>query len=213
MSIDQDYLRAGNSQTPCEELRKLFADTNVRVRRRVAENSNTPLDVLRTMSDDPDDEVRIAVASNPGCPSDVIEKIVNDESVFVRFELAEDPRLPEELLQRLAEDDNAYVKDQAQRTLAGIALEKALTEIGFEPVCGESEKLGEMLVQSKKLRAEQMEQFLRMSRDGKIPLGRVLAQTRALPRPVIVQALNLQMQVRRHQLCAVDAIKQLRIYQ
>lgn len=213
MSIDQDYLKACNSQTPCDELRKLFADNNVRVRRRVAENSNTPLDVLRTMAADPDDEVRIAVASNPGCPNDVIEKIVNDESVFVRFELAEDPHLPEELLQRLAEDDNAYVKDQAMRTLAGIALEKALSEIGFESVCGESERLGEMLVQSKKLRAEQMEQFLRTGRDNKIPLGRVLVQTRALPRPVIVLALKLQMQVRRQQLSSSEAIKQLRIYQ
>ncbi len=116
-SIYEKYIRAGNPNTPIEELRELAIDEVDNVRRRVGENQRTPVDVLLVLSIDDNPEVRIAVAENTTTPAHVIEKLILDDNVDVRYSLAENCTLPVEVISRLIEDPNPYVSHRAQQTL------------------------------------------------------------------------------------------------
>lgn len=212
MAVHENYLKAGNPETPVTELRKLFAERDHKVRRRLAENPCTPQDMLRQLSTDDNPEVRIAVAENPQVLRDVLERLVRDESVYVRFALSGHYSLPMDLLEFLAsEDENPYVQDHASRTLEGLFLEKALADAGFVHIDGgEHDKLGELLVEAGILTNEQIGELLRIAREREIPLGRALVQTRALPRAVVVAALKTQQQMRDSEISRDQAVSGLR---
>ncbi len=211
MAVHENYLKAGNPETPVMELRKLFAERDHKVRRRLAENPCTPEDMLRDLSSDDNPEVRIAVAENPQVLRDVLEQLVRDESVYVRFALSGHYSLPLDLLEYLAEeDDNPYVQDHASRTLEGLFLEKALADAGFVHIEGDKEKLGELLVEAGILTTEQIEELLRIAREREIPLGRALVQTRALPRTIVVAALKAQQKMRNSDYSRGEAVNALR---
>lgn len=211
MAVHENYLKAGNPETPVTELRKLFAERDHKVRRRLAENPVTPPDLLQDLSSDENPEVRIAVAENPQTVRHVLERLVHDESVYVRFALSGQYSLPMDLLEWLAEEDeNPYVRDHASRTLEGLFLERALNEAGFVHVQGEKEKLGEILVEAGVLTNDHVEELLRIAREREIPLGRALVQTRALPRSVVVVALKAQQKMRDGEYSREEAVFELR---
>ena len=197
MAVHENYLKAGNPETPVAELRKLFSERDHKVRRRLAENPGTPDDLLSDLSADQNPEVRIAVAEHPQVRRTILEQLVADESVYVRFALAGQYSLPLDLLEYLAnEDENPYVCDHASRTLEGLFLEKSLNEAGFVHVPGETEKLGELLVESGVLSADHVDELLKIAREREIPLGRAIVQTRALARSIVVAALKAQVKIR-----------------
>jgi HEAT repeat protein len=164
MVVHENYLKAGNPETPVDELRGLLAEQNSSIRRRLAENPGTPNDVLLKLAEDEDSEVRIAVAENPHTPLNVQEKLIVDDDVQVRFAISGLYGFPPELLERLAEDDeNPYVRDHASRTLEGIFLEQALISTGFVSKAGETDKLGEILVEAGILKPENVTELLRIA--------------------------------------------------
>ncbi len=211
MTTEHEYLRAGNTDASCDDLRALIRVESARVRRRVAENSRCPEELLKILASDRDQEVRIAVATNPVTPHWLVERLAADESIHVRFEMAEDPNLPGEIIEQLAQDENPYVSDRARRTLEGNALEDALVEAGFRREEGHCERLGELLVHAGFLKAEQVDEFLRISCERDLPLGRIIVQMRVLARPVIVSALSLQSLIRRGELGVEEAVARLRL--
>lgn len=212
MAVHENYLKAGNPETPVTELRKLFSDRDHKIRRRLAENPGTPEDLLRDLSSDDNPEVRIAVAENPQVLREILEQLVRDESVYVRFALAGQYTLPLELLEYLAnDDDNPYVRDHASRTLEGLFLEKSLAEAKFVQVAGETEKLGELLVEAGIINKDNVDELLRISREREIPLGRAIVQTRALPRNKVVAALKAQEKIRELQCTRQEAVDELRL--
>lgn len=197
MSDPKNYLKAGNPTTPVSELRALLGDNNSRVRQRLACNPATPFDALEALAMDADLDVRVHVARNPAASSALRKQLANDENIYVRFGVAACAEVQRETLEILARDENPYVAHQAVRTLEGIALEEALAEISWEYVPGETERLGELLVKAKILSEDQVREFLRLSAESKIPLGKTLVQSRAIPRNTVVIALDLQLLIRR----------------
>jgi hypothetical protein len=210
MTINPDYIKAGHPETTSEELRALSSDTDALVRRRVAENPNCPGDVLTALSDDSDSEVRIAVGSDGSTPKQVLQKLARDEDLDVCLGMADDLNLPKDVLQDLADHDNPYISDQARRALEGLALEEALKESGFIRQEGETAKLGEILVAAELLKVEELNEFLRVGEKDELPLGRVLVQSRTIPRSIIILALNLQTALRRKEIHLEVAIDQLK---
>lgn len=210
MTINPNYIKAGHPDTTPDELRALSSDTDALVRRRVAENPNCPESVLRELSDDRHSEVRIAVGSNGSTPKDILQKLVQDEDLDVCLGMADDLNLPKDVLQDLADHDNPYVADQARRALEGLALEEALKESGFVREEGETAKLGELLVAAELITPEELNEFLKVGEKDQIPLGRVLVQSRTIPRSIITLALNLQTSLRRKEIHLEVAIDQLK---
>jgi hypothetical protein len=210
MPVKHNYIKAGHPDTPVNELRKLLSDSCAKVRWRIAQNPNAPEDLLVALSQDKDVEVRIAVGRNPGCPPNILQKLLNDDSIAVRFGLAADPYLSREALNILAQDENPYVVDQANRTLEGLALEDALKEHGFVHHEGVTDRLGEILCNSGFITDDQLNQFLRLSLESGLPLGRTIVQARALPRAIIVAALNLQTKVRKGETSHESVINQMK---
>lgn len=208
--MHKQYIQAGNPETPVAELKELVADSSSRVRRRVAENPATPEELLQILSTDSDHEVRIAVARNPQAPRFVLEKLADDDSVAVRFGLASAHDLPLYILEKLSQDDHPYVNSRAQRTLEGLFLEAALKEISFVHQPQEEAKLGEILIKAEILTSEQVNQYIDSAKSNGLPLGRTLVQARALPRAVIVMALQAQLQIRRKVQTIDNAIKELK---
>ncbi len=208
--MHKEYLQAGNPDTALPDLQLLAKHSNSRVRRRVAENPNADLTILESLSQDSDPEVRIAVARNQNRSSNVLENLSNDESVAVRFGLASAHDLPIKILEKLAKDDHPYISSRAERTLEGLFLEEALKEISFVHQPQEEAKLGDVLVRAEILTKEQINQYLETAKANGLPLGRTLVQSRALPRGVIVMALQAQLQVRKKIKSLENAIDELR---
>jgi hypothetical protein len=209
--VPDNYLIAGNPDTPCEQLRLLLSDGDAGVRRRLAENPCLPLDLLLELARDPDAEVRCAVAEHPQTPRALLEQLARDENVEVRYAIAGQYSLPADLLEMLAEsDENPYVRDHARRTLEGIFLELALKDTGFEPHPGDEEKLGALLTETGILEQAQLQDLLRLCKEQGRPLGRVLVESRCLPRSLILAALRMQAAVRRGQLEHQEALLQIR---
>lgn len=203
----ENYIKAGNPETPESELRTLLSDRDAAVRRRLAENPRTPDDVLLKLADDNDPEVRCAVAEHERAPRAVLERLVNDQSVQVRYAVSGQYSLPIDLLEELCcSDDNPYVKDHARRTLEGIFLEQALKDAGFVYVAGEKERLGDVLVDAGVLTTEQAQELLRIAGERSIPLGRALVESRCVARSVVVAALKAQKAVRDGEMKYQDAI-------
>lgn len=197
LTVYDNYIKAGNPETPVEELRALQKDGNASVRRRLAENPQTPEDILLLLACDPDPEVRCAIAEHSLIPRAVLEKLAHDEDVQVRYVVSGQYTLPVDLLEMLANtDENPYVRDHARRTLEGIYLEEALREAGFVHRSGEGEKLGALLVAAEFLAEEHLQELLRISRERSVPLGRALVESRSVSRSVIVAALKSQDAVR-----------------
>lgn len=193
----ENYIRAGNPETPVDELRKLLEDQDSSVRRRLAENPRTPEDVLLKLAQDEHPDVRCAVAEHDAAPRTVLEKLANDENVQVRYAVAGQYTLPIDLLENLAShDDNPYVRDHARRSLEGIFLEQALNEAGFVPRPGEKVKLGDLLAAAGVLTEEQIQELLRIAREREMPLGHALVESRSVTRSVVVAALKAQYAVR-----------------
>lgn len=114
----EDYIRAGLNETSKEQLAKLAASDNQRIRMRVAENPNTPASILELLAKDKDADVRLAVATNRSSPIDVVYALALDEDPTVRHGLAEDPNSPAGVLKILKTDENAYVSFRAKKTMA-----------------------------------------------------------------------------------------------
>jgi hypothetical protein len=205
--VYENYIKAGNPETPADELRTLLTDENPAVRRRLAENPRTPEDILLTLAGDRDPEVRCAVAEHALTPRAVLEQLASDENVQVRYAVAGQYTLPLDLLEGLsASDENPYVRDHARRTLEGIFLEQALKEAGFVPRPGDGEKLGELLLEAGVVAEERLQELLRISREREMPLGRALVESRCVNRSVIVAALKAQNSVRNRHLTLEQAI-------
>lgn len=202
-----NYIKAGNPETPVDELRTLLDDKDAHVRRRLAENPRTPEDMLLKLVRDEDPEVRCAVAEHEKAPRAVLEQLVNDENVQVRYAVAGQYTLPIDLLEWFsANDDNPYVRDHARRTLEGIFLEQALKEAGFVAIPGQKEKLGDLLTDSGVIGHEQVQELLRIAQERSIPLGHALVESRSVPRNVVVAALKAQLAVRDGSMSHEDAV-------
>ena len=211
MAVHENYIKAGNPETPVDVLRSLIVGADAAVRRRLAENPKTPEDMLIELSKDSNTDVRGAVAENEKTPRAVLEQLSKDESVQVRYALAGHYTLPIDLLEVFAEsDENPYVKDHARRTLEGIFLEEALREAGFTPRSGEIDKLGDLLVGAEVLQQEHVEELLRISKERQIPLGHAVVESRCVKRSVVVAALKAQRAVRDSEISHEDAIWQIK---
>jgi hypothetical protein len=119
-----DYMIAGNIQTPKSKLAELMLSEQSKVRIRVAENPRTPMPVLTRLIYDPDSEVRLSVANNPNVTFALLEWLVIDESSDVRFGLAENHHLPDMLLKQLSLDENPYVAERAKQTQLALQSER-----------------------------------------------------------------------------------------
>lgn len=195
--VHENYIKAGNPETPVEVLRTLINGADRTVRRRLAENPRTPEDLLHQLASDEDPDVRCAVAENETTPRAILEQLSEDPSVQVRYALAGHYTLPKDLLERFASwDENPYVKDHARRTLEGIFLEDALREIGFVARAGETDKLGDLLIDAEVLTKEHIDELLRISRERQMPLGHAIVESRCVARSVVVAALKSQRSVR-----------------
>jgi hypothetical protein len=113
-----DYINAGSSSPV--KLFILSKNSDVRVRRRVAENPHSPYFLLMLLLQDESPEVRLGLADNPGATPYILGRLVHDRSVDVRYGLAENPHFPLELLNQLSHDDNPYVAYRAKSTLSQI---------------------------------------------------------------------------------------------
>lgn len=205
--MSDDYIKAGNPETPQEELRALLKDSQPRVRRRLAENPNTPGDVLVSLAADEDPDVRCAVAEHEAVTREIQERLVADNNVQVRYAVSGQYTLPIDLLQQLAsEDDNPYVRDHARRTLEGIFLEQALKEVGFVARPGETDKLGDLLSSSGVISQTQADELARIARERGIPLGHALVESRCISRTVVVAALKAQNNLREGSISHEEAI-------
>lgn len=118
----EDYLKAGCSETPVEQLALLAHNKQHKIRMRVAENSRTPIEVLEYLSKDENSDVRLAVATNPNSPLEMIRMLAHDTDPTVRHGLAEDPNTPYDVLQLLLEDSNPYVSCRAYKTMRALGL-------------------------------------------------------------------------------------------
>lgn len=211
MVVHENYIKAGNPETAVDELRDLLDERCGNVRRRLAENPGTPEDVLFRLAQDEHPEVRIAIAENPHTPRVIQEQLIVDPDVQVRFAVSGLYGFPADLLQRMAEDDdNPYVRDHASRTLEGIFLEEALTQLGFVPTPGETDKLGELLVEAGILKIESILELLRIAGERQVPLGRTIVGARLLPRNVVVTALTAQLNIRTGEITHDEAIRQIK---
>lgn len=208
--MHKEYIQAGRPDTDLDELATLAKHSNSRVRRRVAENPIWTSTILDSLSQDSDPEVRIAVARNANTAKTILESLANDESVAVRFGLASAHDLPIDILEKLAKDDHPYISSRAERTLEGIYLEQALKEISFVHQPQEEAKLGDVLVKAEIMTYDQIKQYLETAKANGMPLGRTLVQARALPRSVIVLALQTQLQVRKKIKSLDNAINDLK---
>lgn len=205
--MQENYIKAGNPDTPADELRALIADNDPSVRRRLAENPHTPEDVLLKLATDENTEVRCAVADHDSAPREVLEKLVCDEDVQVRYAVAGQYSLPVDLLERLStSDENPYVRDHARRTLEGIFLEQALKEAGFVPKAGAKEKLGDLLSDAGVLTEDQILELVRIAGERGVPLGHALVESRCVSRSVVVAALKAQLSVRDGAMTHQDAV-------
>ena len=211
MVVHENYIKAGNPETPVEVLRTLIDGADRSVRRRLAENPRTPEDLLLKLSDDDDPDVRCAVAENETTPRAILEHLSEDQSVQVRYALAGHYTLPKDLLERFSSwDENPYVKDHARRTLEGIFLEEALKEAGFTPRAGETDKLGDLLVDAGVLTKEHVDELLRISKERQMPLGHAIAESRCVARSVVVAALKAQRLVREGQTTHENAVYEIK---
>ncbi len=207
MAVYENYIRAGNPETPVDELRTLLKDGDSSVRRRLAENPRTPEDVLVELAQDENPDVRCAVADHEGAPRTVLEKLAHDENVQVRYAVAGQYTLPVDLLEELsASDDNPYVRDHARRSLEGIFLEQALKEAGFVPNSGAKERLGDLLIDAGVLTNEQVQELLRIAKERQMPLGHALVESRSVTRSVVIAALKAQYAVRDGHLSHQEAL-------
>lgn len=209
MAVSKNYLKAGNPETPVEQLRALILDECRRVRRRVAENPSTPVDLLTLLAGDEDAEVRIAVGANANCPEELKEQLARDPSVEVRYSLAGLYSMPLHVLEFLAADENPYISDLAKRTIEGVHLELTLKEIGFVPTPGDKDKLGELLVEAGIINVNEIDELLRLSHERGYPLGRTIVMLKKLPRSVVVTALKAQLKLRDQSLEHNLAIQQI----
>lgn len=121
-----NYVKAGQTNTPREQLLHLANSDNYRIRLRVAENPKTPAEVLEKLAADEHPEVRLAVATNTSAPVDITFRLAFDQDPTVRFGLAEDTRSPLGVLKLLANDDNAYVAARARKTIEAVSRMQAL---------------------------------------------------------------------------------------
>ncbi len=203
----ENYIKAGNPNTPVDELRALMSEKDAAVRRRLAENPRTPEDVLMHLAQDDDPEVRCALVEHERTPIQVIEKLIADENVQVRYTVSGQYTIPVELLESISsQDENPYVRDHARRTLEGIFLEKALKDAGFVAKPGETEKLGDLLNAAGVLSKGQVQELLKQAKEKDLPLGQILVGTRMVPRSVVVAALKAQLAVREGSLSHEEAI-------
>lgn len=210
MELHATHIQAGNSLSTAEELRELLKLKDQEIRLRLAENPASPPDVLAKLSDDPDPDVRAFVAGNPSTPKHIVQRLSEDEHGDIRYSMASNPCLPLEILYKLGQDQNPFVSDRAQKTIAGIALELALEQQGFLSFPGTQARLGELLVASGAIDEEEIEAFVVLAANMKIPMGRAIVQAGRLDRNVIVCALKQQTMVRLGQVTleiAVDEIK------
>jgi hypothetical protein len=204
-----DYMIAGNTDTPLEVIMDLSLVGVVVIRERLAANCNTPADILEKLASDGEAIVRAAVAENSSLPRSVAERLSMDEHPDVRFSLSENIKTPMDLLRRLMEDDNPYVANAASKTMDILYFESMLTEQKFECEPGEVARLGELLVTSSWLDEDMMLSCVRQATSQRVPLGQVLLRTGLVPQMIVLNALKMQSSVRRGQISVSDAVQRL----
>ena len=207
--LNNDYFRAGNPSTPTEQLRDLLSSSSAEVRLRLAENVRCPSDVLAELSLDSCAEVRAAVGTNPSTPNAIVDRVARDHNAEVRLFLASDPELSPEVMNRLVSDEDERVRQRAQQTMAGLMLEQQLKQSGFQAEGGDAARLGDLIVMSGILTEEELSDYLSMAKSSGLPLGRVLAEQKALSQLLIVQLLNVQTALRNNGITTEQALVQL----
>jgi hypothetical protein len=89
-------------------------------------------------------------------------------------------------------------------------LEQALENLGWVPAdAAESNKLGELLVDSGMLPGEALSEALALSNETRLPLGRVLLLTGTLADEALSSALNAQMLIRNGKITRAQAVEGL----
>ncbi len=77
-------------------------DSNINVRRNLAQHSSTSQEVLRILAQDQDKYTRMWVASNPSTEVDVLIALSKAKNIDVRSAVAENPKLPIEIIEDLS---------------------------------------------------------------------------------------------------------------
>lgn len=210
--MNNDYFRAGNPNTTQDELRQLSSNESAEVRLRLAENVKCPVDILARLSADDRPEVRAAAGTNPAAPLAVIERVARDSNAEVRLVMAAESNLPLDIIRILSNDRDSEVRERAQQTLTGMDLEAKLQESGFQKSPGDAGRLGDLIVMSGILTEDEVREYLSKARETGVPLGRVLAENKALSQALIVQLLNVQAELRRGDITSEVAIAKLEEY-
>lgn len=178
------------------DVEALAQHSSSRIRTILASSSTTPPAVLRLLATDKNSSVMLAVALNPACPLDVLEKLSKSTDRSVRLGLANQLDVCDEILTALLTHRNPYLASQAKRTLQVREFEQKLREDKVCCVKGNKHKLGEVLVGAGQLSSEDLETALKLSREHKLLLGRVLLQTEMVSSAVLHKALKSQMLLR-----------------
>ena len=123
--------------------------------------------------------------------------------------LASEANISIEILHELTRDEEPTVRERAKQTLAGLELESKLAQTGFQANSGEAARLGDLITLSGILTEEEVKDFLSVAREVGLPLGRVLAEKRAISQVLIVQLLNVQAAIRQGEMSVEEAIEVL----
>ena len=96
-------------QSRLESLSLLVKDSNVEIRKTLAENPSIPVKILELLAKDEESNVRVAVAENPSTPVKVME-LLKTENVQVRVNLAINPSAPFSLRKRLTGEKDPQIR-------------------------------------------------------------------------------------------------------
>ncbi len=187
------------------DIELLARHSSSRIRAVLAASDKTPPDVLRLLARDQDTSVKMATALNPTCPLDVLESLSVDSDWSIRLGLATQLDVSEEILRALLAHRNPYLAAQSLHALNAIDLERKVEELHISCRPAANHKLGELLVDAKKLGAEQLSHTLDLARLHGLRLGRVLLQAGIVSSATIVEALRLQSLLRRNEIDLIDA--------
>jgi hypothetical protein len=178
------------------DVEALAQHSSSRIRTILASSSTTPPAVLRLLATDKNSSVMLAVALNPACPLDVLEMLSRSSDRSTRLGLASQLDVCDEILSALVTHRNPYLASQSKHALEARAFEQKLRDGNVRCVKGNKYKLGELLVGAGQLSSEDLEVALKLSREHKLLLGRVLMQTGMVSPAVLHKALKFQMLLR-----------------
>lgn len=174
------------------DIEALAQHSSSQVRSILASSLETPPEVLRLLANDKNSSVKLAAALNPACPLDILQSLSVDSDWSVRLGLASQLDVCDEILTALLTHRNPYLAAQSKHAIAAAAFERKLKEQNVIFVQGAKYRLGELLVEAKKLSPDHLARALKLGREHYLRLGRVLLQTELVQAPTLLEALRLQ---------------------